>query len=84
MNTLNEIQKPFDDMTALEKETLQKKFRQFPNALHKTDFCRDSRLLVIAAAYTTSLTSTRRAVQLMVNAYKPDDIILTAMPRVAA
>ena len=76
--------KSFKDMTDLERETLEKKFRKFPNAKHKTDFCRDKRVLVIAAAYKTPLTSTKLAVQLMINAYKPNHIIVTSMPRAVA
>lgn len=77
----NQELKSFKDMTDLERETLEKKFRQFPQAKHKTDFCRDKRVLVIAAAYSTPLESTKRALQLMVNAYKPNQIIVTSMPR---
>ena len=72
------------ELSDLERETLNAKFRKHPNAKHKVVFCRDDRTMVIAAAYDTPLSSTKKAIQFMCSLYKPEMVELVSMPRAAA
>lgn len=74
----------FKNMTDLERETINAKFREKPTNKHRVVFCRDTRTLVIAANYRTPLTSTQRAIQGMINLYAPSSVRVTSIPMVTA
>lgn len=74
----------FKNMTDLEREAINAKFREKPGNKHRAVFCRDTRSLVIAASYSTPLRSTQLAIQGMINLYAPSMVIITSMPRMPA
>ena len=71
------------ELSDLEQETLESKFRKKPHAKHKTVFCQETRSLIIAANYKTSWRSTKKAIKMMQSIYKPSFIEVTNMRQVA-
>lgn len=72
------------ELSHLEREAIQAKFRKDPKKKHKVTFCRENRSMVIAARFDTPMMATEKAITFMRSLYDPIMVEVVSMPRMVA
>ena len=72
---------PHSHLSDLEQEALRAKFVKGSPDKHTAIFCHDTRTMILAAPFHVSMQKTKRAIQGMINLYRPDRMEVVALPR---